>query len=161
MFEARKRIFYRTGARFPRGVDRDKGAATAKVCRTARPRDLPDLLRFMLATGVRVGEAVAVHWDDVDLVQGVVVVDHTVIRAKGVGLVRKSTKTEARDQRLALPAWCVDLLRARRVRRPRDVILFPSSPGGPKVSYGGPPVNLKKGRNRLHFDLTPSVDGAQ
>ena len=43
-------------------------------------------------TGVRIGEALAVRWEYVDLRAGVVVVDHTVIRVKGVGLVRKSTK---------------------------------------------------------------------
>jgi len=93
----------------------------------ARRRDLPDLLRFMLATGVRIGEALAVRWDDVDPRAGVVVVDQTVIRVKGVGLVRESTKTEAGDRRLALPEWAVQLLRVRRIRRPRDIILFPST----------------------------------
>jgi len=28
--------------------------------------------------------------------------------------------------------------------------------GGPKVTWGGPPVNPKKGKNRLHFDLAPA-----
>ncbi|HEY3465602.1 MAG TPA: hypothetical protein VGL47_10755 [Amycolatopsis sp.] len=29
--------------------------------------DLPDLTRFMLATGVRIGEALALYWEDVTL----------------------------------------------------------------------------------------------
>jgi len=33
--------------------------------------------------------------------------------------------------------------------------------GGPKITWGGPPVNAKSGKNRLHFDLAPSVDGDQ
>ena len=33
--------------------------------------------------------------------------------------------------------------------------------GGPKVTWGGPPVAPKIGKNRLHFDLAPSVDGDQ
>ena len=33
--------------------------------------------------------------------------------------------------------------------------------GGPKITWGGPPVNAKAGKNRLHFDLAPSVDGDQ
>ena len=28
--------------------------------------------------------------------------------------------------------------------------------GGPKLTWGGEPVQSKLGRNRLHFDLTPS-----
>jgi integrase len=39
--------------------------------------DLPDLCRFMLATGVRIGETLAVYWSDVDLDAGVVRIDHT------------------------------------------------------------------------------------
>jgi predicted enzyme related to lactoylglutathione lyase len=31
--------------------------------------------------------------------------------------------------------------------------------GGPKITWGGPPVALKTGKNRLHFDLAPPVDG--
>ncbi|WP_338898660.1 VOC family protein [Streptomyces sp. TG1A-60] len=31
--------------------------------------------------------------------------------------------------------------------------------GGPKITWGGPPVAPKAGRNRLHFDLAPRVDG--
>jgi predicted enzyme related to lactoylglutathione lyase len=33
--------------------------------------------------------------------------------------------------------------------------------GGPKITWGGPPLRPKAGKNRLHFDLAPSVDGDQ
>jgi predicted enzyme related to lactoylglutathione lyase len=33
--------------------------------------------------------------------------------------------------------------------------------GGPKITWGGPPLMPKPGRNRLHFDLTPPVDDDQ
>jgi predicted enzyme related to lactoylglutathione lyase len=33
--------------------------------------------------------------------------------------------------------------------------------GGPKITWGGPPVNAKTGKNRLHFDLAPPADGDQ
>lgn len=36
-----------------------------------------------------------------------------------------------------------------------------SPQGGPKITWGGPPVNPKKGKNRLHFDVAPPVDGSQ
>ena len=29
--------------------------------------------------------------------------------------------------------------------------------GGPKITWGGPPVNPKRGKNRLHFDLAPAA----
>jgi predicted enzyme related to lactoylglutathione lyase len=33
--------------------------------------------------------------------------------------------------------------------------------GGPKITWGGPPVAPKTGRNRVHFDLAPVGDGDQ
>jgi predicted enzyme related to lactoylglutathione lyase len=33
--------------------------------------------------------------------------------------------------------------------------------GGPKITWGGPPVSPKNGRSRLHFDLAPPADGDQ
>jgi predicted enzyme related to lactoylglutathione lyase len=33
--------------------------------------------------------------------------------------------------------------------------------GGPKISWGGPPLTPKSGKYRLHFDLAPSADGDQ
>jgi Glyoxalase-like domain len=33
--------------------------------------------------------------------------------------------------------------------------------GGPKITWGGPPLMPKLGRDRLHFDLAPPADGDQ
>ena len=33
--------------------------------------------------------------------------------------------------------------------------------GGPKISWGGPPLMPKTGKNRLHFDLAPPLGGDQ
>ncbi len=33
--------------------------------------------------------------------------------------------------------------------------------GGPKITWGGPPVLPKTGKNRLHFDIAPSAGGDQ
>jgi predicted enzyme related to lactoylglutathione lyase len=33
--------------------------------------------------------------------------------------------------------------------------------GGPKITWGGPPVRPKTGKNRLHLDLAPPADGDQ
>ncbi|MET9505572.1 VOC family protein [Streptomyces sp. NPDC006622] len=33
--------------------------------------------------------------------------------------------------------------------------------GGPKVTWGGPPLMTKTGKNRLHFDIAPPADGDQ
>ncbi|MCW2917643.1 MAG: hypothetical protein JWN52_5711 [Actinomycetia bacterium] len=31
--------------------------------------------------------------------------------------------------------------------------------GGPKITWGGPPLMPKTGKNRLHFDLAPPIHG--
>jgi len=77
------------------------------------PMCRPCLTRFLLATGQRIGECLAVTWLDVDLVAGTVAVDHTVIRVKGRGLVRKGTKSKAGERTLLLLSWALDDLRAR------------------------------------------------
>jgi catechol 2,3-dioxygenase-like lactoylglutathione lyase family enzyme len=33
--------------------------------------------------------------------------------------------------------------------------------GGPILAWGGPPLSPKTGKNRMHFDITPPVDGDQ
>jgi catechol 2,3-dioxygenase-like lactoylglutathione lyase family enzyme len=33
--------------------------------------------------------------------------------------------------------------------------------GGPKISWGGPPLKPKTGTNRVHFEVAPSADGDQ
>lgn len=55
--------------------------ADAKAVR----RDLPDLVFLMLATGCRIGEALAVVWSEIDLEAGVVEISSTLIRVKGGG----------------------------------------------------------------------------
>jgi integrase len=50
-------------------------------------RDVPTLVDFMLGTGMRIGEVLAVTWEALDLEAGTVEIRATVVRKKGVGLV--------------------------------------------------------------------------
>jgi integrase len=85
----------------------------------------------MLATGVRIGEALAVYWSDVDLDGCTVRIDHTVLRVKGEGLRRFPTKTAAGERTLPLPGWVVTMLRERRaIDLADDGPVFPDSLGG-------------------------------
>jgi integrase len=93
--------------------------------------DLPQLARFILATGLRLGEALAVSWQDVDLNRGVINIEWTVLRLKGQGLVRRPLKTKSSYRVLVLPGWCLTMLRQRRVSRGAfDGPVFPDSNGG-------------------------------
>jgi integrase len=92
---------------------------------------LEELARFMLATGLRLGEALGVTWADVDLTTGTVSVTRTIVRIKGRGLVATRIESKASERGLLLPPWCVELLRARRVRRGGfDGPVFPGARGG-------------------------------
>lgn len=76
-------------------------------------KDLPDLARFLLGTGVRIGEAIGVTWNDVDLDLRLLHIRRTIIRVKGVGLIAKPTKSRA-GLRVSdclsgwLICWCSD-----------------------------------------------------
>lgn len=82
----------------------------------ARRKDLPELARFILATGLRLGEALGVCWSDIDLTRGVLSVERTVIRVKGKGLMTSRLKSRSSYRVLVLPGWCLTMLKARRVR---------------------------------------------
>jgi integrase len=92
---------------------------------------LPDLTTFMAATGARIGEALAVSWDDVDFTAGAVDITHRMIRVKGKGLVRaEKTKRETGDRLLGLPGWCLTMLKRRRLASGGAVPVFADSYGG-------------------------------
>src|SRR3712207_2239628 len=76
-------------------------------------RDVPDLVAFLMATGLRIGEACGLAWDAVDLETGTVEVRAAAVRVRGQGLVVKTTKTDAGTRTLVLPRWCVGMLRER------------------------------------------------
>jgi integrase len=103
----------------------------------ATRRDLLDLIDFMAATGLRIGEALAMVWDAVDLKAGSVEVRGTVIRIKGEGLfIKPEPKSEAGYRTLVLPPWAAQMLSARGHRDDvwwgQQDLVFPSAAGTPK-----------------------------
>jgi len=93
--------------------------------------DLPGLVTFMLATGVRIGEALAVLWSQVDLEAGTVEITHTIAQPPGEGLIRKPTKSRTGQRLLSLPTWATTSLRARHTVDTRpDTPVFPDKIGG-------------------------------
>ena len=112
-------------------VSRAAALAVLDADEFARRHDLPELARFMVATGVRLGEALGVTWGDVDLLTGTVVVQRTIVRVTGKGLVAKRVKSRASERALLIPPWCVELLKAHLVRLGGfEGPVFPDSRGG-------------------------------
>ncbi|WP_130445323.1 tyrosine-type recombinase/integrase [Kribbella rubisoli] len=103
----------------------------------ATAADLPDLVTFMLGTGVRIGEALAVLWNQADLESGTVKITHTIARPPGQGLIRKTIKSRTGERTLTLPNWAAAMLRDRHTAstRPDDPV-FPDTTSG----YSGPPT---------------------
>lgn len=109
-------------------VERDLWLEKMEADVVAVRHDLPDLTRFMLATGCRIGEALAVAWESVDFDDKTVAVDWTIVRLeRGGGLARTSTKTAAGRRTLNLPAWAVDMLRDRYDNSPGTGPVFPNT----------------------------------
>lgn len=94
--------------------------------------DLIDLWEFMLATGCRIGEALGLVWDRVDLDAGTVTIGPNVVRIRGVGLtIQSEGKTAAARRTIIVPSATVELLRRRVESVPATDLglVFPSMLG--------------------------------
>lgn len=100
---------------------------------TAVRHDLPDLVEFLLGTGLRIGEACAVRTLDVALETATLAVAGTVIRERLRGLViQQFPKTEASRRVIALAPQTVLLLKRRLAAVPAEAdspVIFPSKQG--------------------------------
>ncbi|MEE6280188.1 site-specific integrase [Georgenia sp. MJ170] len=96
-------------------------------------QDLLDLVDTMLGTGARIGEVLAIRWEDVDLEAGTVHITGTIARDDAGKWVRQShPKTSTSRRLLSLPAPVVDLLLRRRVNMTAPNagdLAFPSTAG--------------------------------
>lgn len=101
----------------PKALTRDdESVMLAKVAGDERAAELDaaDLIEFLDGTGMRVGEALGVRAEVVDLEAGVIEVNATAARLKGKGTVlQERPKTEAGWRVIALPPHLVELCRRR------------------------------------------------
>ena len=102
-------------------------------------------MRFLLGTGCRIGEALALTWPNVDLEPHVVSIDATLIRVQGQGLLMKRPKTKSGVRVLHVPLWLVAILRERRTRDPESAgAVFTDSIGGHRD-----PNNVERDHRRV------------
>jgi integrase len=74
-------------------------------------RTLHPIVSFLLGTGTRRGEALALRWRDVDLEKGIVRIERSVEQTK-TGLRVKAPKTKAGKRNVRISPWLVAELRA-------------------------------------------------
>jgi integrase len=95
-------------------------------------RDLVDPVTFLIATGLRRSELLALRWSDFDADTGTIAVTGKLVRERGVGLTRiDETKTAAGRRTVPLPSFAVTVLNDRR-KRPyvgQQHVIFASSSG--------------------------------
>ncbi|GIF01801.1 tyrosine-type recombinase/integrase [Paractinoplanes rishiriensis] len=80
--------------------------------------DLADIVDLLLATGARIGEILALRWQDVDLAatQPTATICGTIVYVKGKGFFRQDwTKTDAGYRTIILPRFAVGMLMARQL----------------------------------------------
>jgi len=79
-------------------------------------RTLRPIVSFLLGTGVRRGEVLAVRWKDLDLDKGLVRIERSLEQTK-TGLRFKSPKTRHGRRNITIPPWLVAEMRAHRARQ--------------------------------------------
>lgn len=95
-------------------------------------RDLADIGDVLLGTGARIGEIMALTWEDVDIEEGAVTIASTVVRVAGEGIVVQGfPKSDASVRRLFVPDFTLDVLRRRKSDSTCKWV-FPSSTGTPR-----------------------------
>ena len=78
---------------------------------------LGSLYIVTLGLGLRKGETLGLHWDDVDLEEGRLWIRHALQRQKGKGLVLVEPKSKTSKRSLALPPFVVDAFKEQRRRQ--------------------------------------------
>lgn len=111
--------------------------------------DLPELVAGMLSTGMRIGEALAVTDDAVDLDSRQVHASHHLVRVEGVGIVRKpKRKGDRPGLKVAIVSWTEAMWRRRKMA---------AAPGGPVFpAWNGQwldPGNVAKRINKVCVEI--------
>jgi integrase len=121
----------------------DETQANAFLLAARGERRFEALFILALRTGMRQGELLALHWQDVDLERGTLLVRLSLRRLKGGGYEFNQPKTKAGRRTITLTPTVIDALKAHRVEQNKDRLflgpawqdndlVFPSTIGTPQ-----------------------------
>ena len=100
---------------------------------------------FLVTTGLRLGEALALRWSDIDMKEGQAMVRRAVQRQRGAGLVFVEPKSARSRRTVPIPPETIEILKEQRESNNRDRrkagdlwhendLAFPNPAGGPRDS---------------------------
>jgi len=118
----------------PRNVARNVPAGTPRPKRTeplttaearqllqaAEDHRLHALYQLALHTGLRKGELLGLHWNDLDLETGTASIRRTLQRTHSQGLTTLPTKTTSSERRITLPTTCIRSLQGHQQRQEKE-----------------------------------------
>src|SRR5215217_6673861 len=88
------------------GVDQVRALLAALAeSEVSEQKDLRDPVTLIAATGLRRSELLALRWEDIDPDERVATVADSVVRLKGVGLVRQETTKGGGARLISLPQF--------------------------------------------------------
>ncbi|WP_329097777.1 tyrosine-type recombinase/integrase [Streptomyces sp. NBC_01439] len=132
----------KTSAPRPRRFRPLTAAEARQFLDAARADRLHALYELALRTGLRKGELLGLHWEDLDLTTGTASIRRSLQRTRTGGLTHLPTKTRASERRIALPTECLRSLKKHKERQDREretagstwqdsVLVFTTPTGGP------------------------------
>ncbi|MEV0734820.1 tyrosine-type recombinase/integrase [Streptomyces sp. NPDC050549] len=107
----------KTAAPRPRRFTPLTAAEARQLLQASKTDRLHALYELALRTGLRKGELLGLHWEDLDLDAGTVSIRRSLQRTRTGGLTALPTKTRASERRIALPTECVHSLKSHRERQ--------------------------------------------
>ncbi|MDT0416285.1 tyrosine-type recombinase/integrase [Streptomyces sp. DSM 41982] len=110
----------RTGTPRPRRFEPLTADEARQFLSTTRGHRLHALFELALHTGLRKGELLGLHWEDLDLDAGTAAIRRTLQRTSTGGLTTLPTKTRASERRIALPSRCVQSLKLHHEQQERE-----------------------------------------
>ncbi|MCC9709258.1 site-specific integrase [Streptomyces sp. MNU76] len=110
----------RTGTPRPRRFEPLTADEARQFLTATRGHRLHALFELALHTGLRKGELLGLHWEDLDLGSGTAAIRRTLQRTSAGGLTTLPTKTRASERRIALPARCIQSLKHHHEQQQRE-----------------------------------------
>ncbi|MEU3201766.1 site-specific integrase [Streptomyces sp. NPDC006996] len=104
----------------PRRFQPLTAAEARQLLHAANGDRLHALYELALRTGLRKGELLGLHWEDLDLDGGTATIHRSLQRTRSQGLTVLNTKTLASERRIALPTECINSLKIHQERQQEE-----------------------------------------